>query len=202
MKVLVVGASGTLGHAITDLLTEKGHDVIGVSRSSQPSVDIADPSSIDQFYAGIDEVDAIITAAGDAAFNSLEKLTDDDVRLSVTSKLSGQVNMVRKGLAKLRRNGVFIITGGFLAYDPWPQTSLITMVNIALEGFTRGAALELTNGQRIVVVHPPFVVETAKQLGMDPSPYPTASEAAEAYLEALEGNMSGAPVFVKGHGPK
>ncbi len=201
MKVLVIGASGTLGNAIINLLEQKGHEVIAVSRSTQPSVDITNPSSIDDLYNNIGKVDAIITAAGGAAFTALEKLTDEDVQFSVTSKLAGQVNMVRKGLQNLNPNGVFIITGGILAYNPFQQTSMIAMVNIALEGFAKAAALDLKDGKRIVVVHPPFVVETAEKLGMDPSPYPTASEAAEAYLEALEGNMTGVPVFVKGHQP-
>jgi NAD(P)-dependent dehydrogenase (short-subunit alcohol dehydrogenase family) len=200
MKTLLIGA-GTLGGEIKKLLEEKGHEVVSATRASHPAVDISIPSSIDGFYGNLGMVDAIICAAGDAAFKSLEELADKDVVLSVTSKLSGQVNIVRKGIQNLNPGGVFVITGGTLAYTPGPQTSLITMVNLGLEGFAKGAALDLKDGKRIVIVHPPFVKETAAMFGMDTSPWPSAKDAAKAYLVAVEGNMTGEPVFVEGYKP-
>ena len=201
MKALVVGSNGTIGKEVVKLLKEKGNEVIEASRSTKPSIDIADTSSIESFYSTLGEVDAIICAAGEAAFSSLDKVTDEGIQLSVNSKLLGQVNLVRKGLQNLRPGGVFVLTGGILAYSPMPQTSLIAMVNAALEGFARAVALELTEGRRIVVVHPDWVAETAAKVGMDPAPYPDAAKTASAYLEAIEGNKNGEPVFVEGHKP-
>ncbi|WP_247232897.1 short chain dehydrogenase [Telluribacter sp. SYSU D00476] len=201
MRIVVLGATGTIGGAIVQLLKEKGHEVIEASRTTQPGIDIAEPSTIDQFFDQVGEVDAIISAAGSAAFAALGQLTDDDMQLSVNNKLLGQVNMVRRGLPKLRPNGVAIITGGFLAYTPSPQTSMIAMVNAGLEGFARAAALEMTEGRRVVVVHPPWVAETAIKLGMDASPWPDATKTAEAYVTALEGTQNGVPIFVKGYEP-
>jgi NAD(P)-dependent dehydrogenase (short-subunit alcohol dehydrogenase family) len=201
MKIVVIGASGTIGRAVANLLKDRGHDVVEASRSSQPSVDITDGSSIDRFYESLGEVDAIITTAGDAAFVALDKLTDEQIQLSLNSKLMGQINAVRKGLKNLRPNGVAVITGGMLAYSPWPQTSMITMVNAGLEGFVRAAALDMTDGRRIVIVHPPWVAETAMALGMDATPWPNAAKVAEAYLRAVEGNQNGVPVFVEGYQP-
>lgn len=201
MKVLIIGASGTIGKAVTQLFKDEGHEVSEASRSTQPGVDFTNPAAINKFYSEADEVDAIITTAGDAAFVSLDKLNDEQIQLTLQSKLMGQINMVRKGIAKLRPNGVFVITGGMLAYSPWPQTSMITMVNAGLEGFAKAAALDLTEGRRIVIVHPPWVAETAKALGMDATPWPDAAKVAEAYLEAVEGNQNGVPVFVKGYQP-
>jgi NAD(P)-dependent dehydrogenase (short-subunit alcohol dehydrogenase family) len=201
MKIVVIGATGTIGKAVSSLLEEKGHEVIATSRSSEFSVDFTSASSIDRFYESIGEVDAIITTAGDASFVSLDKLSDADIELSLHSKLMGQINMVRKGLTKLKPGGVFVITGGMLAYSPWPQTSMITMVNLGLEGFTKAAALDLTEGRRIVVVHPPWVAETATALGMDATPWPNAAKVAEAYLTAVEGEQNGVPVFVEGYQP-
>jgi len=201
MKIVVLGASGTIGKAVTKLMKDKGHEVVEASRSTQPSIDIMNLSTVDDFYQQVGEVDAVISAAGDAAFVSLDKVTDEQIQLSVNSKLLGQINMVRKGLPYLRPNGVFVITGGMLAYAPWPETSMITMVNAGLEGFSKAAALDLTEGRRIVIVHPPFVAETAAALGMDASPWPDAATTAVAYLEAVEGSKSGEPVFVEGYSP-
>jgi NAD(P)-dependent dehydrogenase (short-subunit alcohol dehydrogenase family) len=202
MKALVVGSNGTIGKAVTQLLKEKGMEVIEASRSGNPALDITDNSGMDAFFAKLGPVDVIVSAAGDAAFVSLDKVTDNDIQLSVNSKLLGQVNLVRKGLSNLRPGGVFVITGGILAYSPIPQTSLISMVNAGLEGFARAAALELTGGRRVVIVHPAWVAETASKIGMDPAPWPDAEKTATAYLEAIEGTNNGEPVFVKGYTPE
>lgn len=202
MKALVVGSNGTIGKAVTQLLKEKGMEVIEASRSGNPALDITDNSGMDAFFAKLGPVDVIVSAAGDAAFVSLDKITDNDIQLSVNSKLLGQVNLVRKGLSNLRPGGVFVITGGILAYSPIPQTSLISMVNAGLEGFARAAALELTGGRRVVIVHPAWVAETASKIGMDPAPWPDAEKTATAYLEAIEGTNNGEPVFVKGYTPE
>lgn len=201
MKVLVIGYSGTIGNAVTRLLKEKGYEIIPASRSTEPSMNMEDPSSIDKFFAGIDQVDAIIAIAGAVAGGAIDKLTDEQVEVGLNSKLAGQVNIVRKGLTKLKPGGVFVITGGMLAFMSWPQTSMYTMVNAGLDAFAKGASLDLTEGRRIVIVHPPYVAETAAKLGMDTSPWPSAGETAKAYLEAIEGNKNGEPVFVKGYEP-
>ena len=201
MKALVIGSSGTIGNAVTRLLQEKGYEIIPASRSTEPSMNMEDPSSIDKFFAGIDEVDAIVAMAGSVAGGAIDKLTDEQVEVSLKSKLAGQINIVRKGLTKLRPGGVFVITGGMLAFMSWPETSMYTMVNAGLDAFAKGAALDLTEGRRIVIVHPPYVAETAAKLGMDTSSYPSADETAIAYLEAIEGNKNGEPVFVKGYEP-
>jgi NAD(P)-dependent dehydrogenase (short-subunit alcohol dehydrogenase family) len=201
MRIVVLGATGTIGKAVAELLRNKGHEVIAASRSSEPAVDIANPASIPAFFEQVGEVDAIVSAAGSAAFVALPDLTEEQIQLSLTSKLMGQINMVRYGLPKLRSNGVAVITGGFLAYAPAPKTSMIAMVNAGLEGFAKAAALDLTDGRRIVIVHPPWVAETAEQLGMDPTPWPNAAKTAEAYLAAVEGSQNGKPVFVEGYSP-
>jgi NAD(P)-dependent dehydrogenase (short-subunit alcohol dehydrogenase family) len=201
MRIVVVGATGTIGKAVAQLLKGKGHEVIEASRSTQPAIDITQPSSIEAFYSQTGEVDAIVSAVGDAAPGPLDKLTDEQVQFSLTSKLQGQINVVRKGLPYLRPNGVFVITGGFLAYKPAPQTSMYAVANSGLEGFAKAAALDLTEGRRIVIVHPPWVAETAAALGMDASPWPDAAATAAAYLTAIEGNSNGQPVFVEGYDP-
>lgn len=165
-------------------------------------MDIKDPASIGAYYTAIGEVDAIIyTAAGSVSFGTISELTDEGIYLDINSKLLGQVNPVRQGLSKVRPGGVFILTGGMLAYNPWPKTSVIAMVNAGLEGFVRGAALDLQDGRRIVIVHPPAVREWAIQMGMDGAPWPNAATVAETYLKTLESQITGQPVFVEGYGP-
>lgn len=201
MDVLLIGASGTLGKAVAHLFTKQGFTLIGASRSTQPGVDFTDLASIDAFYESIDELDALLITGGDAAFGPLDQLTDSQLELTISSKLMGQINMARRGIAKLRPHGVLVLTGGMLAYTPWPGSSLVAMVNAGLEGFVRAAALDMTQDRRVVIVHPPLVAETAGLFGLDSTQYPTAATVARAYLEAVKSGQNGAAVFVSGYDP-
>ena len=203
MKVVIIGATGLIGKAVTTLLTDKGHEVVQATRHTQPGLNIEDPASIEAFYKTLGEVDAIINAAGVLAFgfSPLPEVSDEDFQLGIRNRPMGQVNLVRKGLSNIRPGGVFILTGGTFAFDPWPKTAAMTMAAAGLEGFVRAAALDLTDARRVVVVHPPIVRDTAIQMGMDGAPWPNAATVAETYRMALESQITGQPVYVEGYRP-
>lgn len=123
-------------------------------------------------------------------------LIPKQIYIGINSKLMGQVNICRKALEALKPNGAIILTGGIFAHSPWPETTNIAMVNAALEGFVKALALELTEGRRILVVHPPFVKETAQAMGMDGSNCPPAVEVACAYVQGFEGKETGKAVYL------
>ena len=70
-------------------------------------------------------------------------------------------------------------------------SAAISLVNAALEGFGRAAALEMPRGIRINIVSPNWVVDTLKAFNMDPSTGTPVEVVAQAYVEALEGTMNG-----------
>lgn len=199
MRVAVIGASGTIGKAICELLSREGMEVIKASRSTSPRIQIENPASVESFYQEVGELDAVICAAGNPAFGPLNELSDEQIQESFASKLAGQIFVVRKGLDKINPGGIFILTGGTLAHQPWPGTSMAAMVNAALEGFARAAALDLTENRRIITIHPPLVKETAPMFGIDDSPWPPAATVAQTYLDALKSEQTGVPLFVKGY---
>jgi len=204
MKVVVVGAAGLIGTAVTALLTEKGHEIVQASRNTQPSLNLDDPASIEAFYKAIGEVDAVICAApkGGGGMGPLTGLSDEVIDSYTKSKLLGQVNLVRKGLSNIKPGGVFILTGGMSGFIAMPNSSISGMLNIALDKFVSRVAPELQDGRRIVIVHPTAVREWAIKLGVDGARFPTAATVAETYLKALEGTNTGEPVFVEGHSPQ
>lgn len=191
MRVIVVGATGTIGKGVVEALSGR-HEVVRVGRTSgEYRVDATSRESIDRFFREVGPFDALISLVGGAAFKPLADLTDEDFQLSLTHKLMGQVNLVRGGLAHVRDGGSFTLTSGVLSREPMPGTSAISLVNAGLEGFAFAAALDMPRGVRINVVSPPWVTETLESLGWDTSPGMPAADVARAYVECVEGSRNG-----------
>jgi NAD(P)-dependent dehydrogenase (short-subunit alcohol dehydrogenase family) len=192
MKIVIIGATGTIGKAVAATLRGK-HEVIAVSRSAADyRADITDKSSLEKAFAAIGKVDAIVSAAGGAVFKPLAALTDADFEKCLHDKLMGQVNVVRVGSQYIRSGGSITITSGVLAGEPMPGAAAISMVNAGLEGFGRAAALELGNEKiRVNVVSPPWVTETLIAYKMDLANGLPAAEVAKAYVKSVEGEATG-----------
>lgn len=191
MKVIVIGATGTIGRAIVQAIGNR-HEVIPVSFSkSIIKVDIADKTSITKMFETTGRVDAVIVAAGLAKFGPMNSLTDSDFALCLNNKLMGQVNVVRLGLDHVNDNGSFTLTSGILSRLPMKGSSAISLVNSAIEGFSRAAALEMPRGIRINTVSPNWVIDTLKAFGMDPLIGTPVEVVAGAYVQASEGLMTG-----------
>ncbi len=192
MRILVVGATGTIGREIVAAL-RPDHEVVSASRSRSPvAVDIASPESIGAMYREVGAVDAVVSAAGDARFRPFANLTDEDYEYSLENKLMGQVNLVRLGLSRIRDGGSITLTSGILARTPMAGSAAISLVNAGLEGFVRAAALEAPRGIRVNAVSPPWVRETLQALGMDPKPGLPAAAVARAYVSSVTGSQTGA----------
>jgi NAD(P)-dependent dehydrogenase (short-subunit alcohol dehydrogenase family) len=191
MRILVVGATGTIGRAVVAALSN-GNEILAASRSRSPlKVDLTSTESVRAMYRQAGPVDAVVGAAGEAKFSPLASLSDDDFAFSLESKLMGQVRLVRWGLDSVRDGGSFTLTSGVLARQPMPGSAAISLVNAGLEGFARAAALEAPRGIRVNVVSPPWIDETLRALGMDPSSGLPADAVARSYVESVTGNRSG-----------
>lgn len=192
MKIIVVGATGTIGTAVVTLLKQK-HQVITVSRSSGDyRADITNKASVEASLVEIGKVDAIVSTVGSAVFKPLFELTDADFENSLHDKLMGQVNIVRVGSCHVMPGGSITLTSGVLAAEPVPGSAAISLVNAGLEGFGRAASLELQGIKvRLNMVSPPWVRETLVALSMDPFAGMPADEVAKAYQQSVEGSATG-----------
>jgi NAD(P)-dependent dehydrogenase (short-subunit alcohol dehydrogenase family) len=142
-------------------------------------------------FQTVGKFDAVVSAAGQAKFGSLDDLTDADYLFSFSNKLMGQANLVRIGRQFIADGGSLTLTTGVLGQEPIKGSASISMVNAGLEGFVRAAALELPRGIRVNVVSPPWMTETLVARKMDPSPGMPAARVAQAYLASIEGTMTG-----------
>jgi NAD(P)-dependent dehydrogenase (short-subunit alcohol dehydrogenase family) len=191
MKIIVIGSHGTIGSEIVKAL-RPAHEVVEVNRSSGAiRADIRDVGSIRKMYAEAGRVDAVISAAGSGAWKPLDELTDQDFADSLAYKLMGQVNVIRYGFASLVDGGSMTVTSGVLSRQPAKSGAAISLANAGLEGFARAAALEAPRGIRVNVVSPPWVSETLKAMGMDPSHGLPAATVAKAYVSSVTGGQTG-----------
>ncbi|ODS57066.1 MAG: short chain dehydrogenase [Acidobacteria bacterium SCN 69-37] len=190
MRIIVIGATGTIGRAVADALSAT-HTVIAASRHGDARVDIADPASIRALFAATGRVDAVVSAAGAARFRPIAELTDEDFAFSLANKLMGQVNVVREAIAHVADGGSITVTSGVLGQQPSPGSGAISLVNAGLEGFARAAALEAPRGIRVNVVSPPWITETLRALGMPLEGGLDAAAAAQVYVQSVEGTETG-----------
>ena len=191
MRIVIIGASGTIGRAVTEALGAR-HEVVRVGNTKGDfQVDLASADSIKRLFEKIRPFDAVVCTAGAARFAPLNKLTEEDFAFSLANKLMGQVNLVRFGSAHINDRGSFTLTSGVLANEPVPGSAAISLVNAGLEGFVRAAALELPREVRINIVSPPWVSETLASMGKDPATGLPGRKVAAAYVEAVEGRRNG-----------
>src|ERR1700754_87868 len=118
MKILLVGASGTLGMAVRKELGNR-QEIIAAGRSSgDVRVDLTDEASIKAMLDKVGTVDAIASTAGHVTFAPLAKLDAAAFAVGLNDKLMGQVNLVQQGVAHLVDGGSFTLIGGILSEHP------------------------------------------------------------------------------------
>jgi NAD(P)-dependent dehydrogenase (short-subunit alcohol dehydrogenase family) len=129
MKLLLIGATGTIGHAVAEALSPR-HEVVAVSRHSEPlQVDISSPQAVRDLFTNVSAIDGVISTAGAARFMPLAQLDDEDFAFSLQNKLMGQVNVIREALLRIRDGGVVIVTSGILSRLPAPGGAAFSLVN-------------------------------------------------------------------------
>jgi NAD(P)-dependent dehydrogenase (short-subunit alcohol dehydrogenase family) len=193
MRIIVTGATGTIGKPVADALAAR-HEVVRVGHrrgGTDFQADVSSKESIEHLFAAVGPFDALVSVAGSARFKPVEELADEDFQFSLANKLMGQVNLVRYGLRHVRDGGSFTLTSGILGPSPMPGSAAISLVNMGLEGFARAVALEKPRGVRVNVVSPPWVTETLVELGWDTAPGLPAAVVARAYVESVESRRTG-----------
>jgi len=192
-KMVVVGATGAIGRAAVAALSSR-HEVIEVgTRRGTYQVDAACPQSVQALFQTLGKVDGVVVAFGSVHFGPLDQTTHAQFMLGLRDKLMGQVNLVLEGQAWMCDGGSFTLTGGVTAHQPVREGTNASTVNMALEGFVRGAAIDLQRGMRINLVSP-TVLDVSADLyapyfpGFEPV---ASSRVGLAYVRSVEGAGTG-----------
>lgn len=193
MKIVIVGASGTVGRTVTETLSRK-HEVIRVGRSQGDyQVDITSQKSVEALFEKVGRVDAIVSATGNLFFGPLSTMTDRNFNQGLQDKLLGQIRLALTGQHYLNDGGSITLISGIIAHEPIAQGTNAATINAGLEGFVRAAACELGRGLRINLISPTVLSESAAAYddffsGFESVP---AATVANAYRRSVEGIQTG-----------
>jgi len=199
MKVIIVGAAGAVGNTAVQALSGR-HEVISVGRTTgDVQMDIEDVDSIRAMYQQVGKVDAVVSAVGHVHFGAVHEMTSEQFMMGVNRKVLPQVNLVLEGLEYVNDGGSFTVTSGVLNRDPIRGGSCAAAANGALDGFVRGAAVDMPRGIRINAVSPAVLeVCRAKYDGFFHGHRHVSNEAVGlAYSKAVEGCLSGQVLVVE-----
>lgn len=193
MKILIVGAAGKLGSAVTRLMMDLGHEVITVGRSSGDILcDIADENQLTALWENVGQVDAVVSAAGDVTYAPFAQLGSTEFHSAWKQKALAQINLVRTGLEHVSPTGSFTLISGIPSRDPVISGVAAATVNGAIEAFVRSAAVEIAP-RRINAVSPSVFEESLEEYGDYFPGFPPVAlaEVARGFRKAVEGASTG-----------
>lgn len=190
MRILIIGAGGHVGRTAVEAL--QGHEIIAASRSGEPSVDVADPASVERLFQAVGPVDAVIAALGGVPFRPLSDLDRSDYESAFRGKVLTQVDVVRLGTPFVRDGGSFTLTTGILAREAIATGAAASLANGALESFVLAAATELPRGIRINAVSPSVLEDAPSYHSSFPGFVPVSSHrVGQAYAKSVLGVQTG-----------
>lgn len=164
-NILVIGANGAFGAAISEQLIKHGARVLGTARSAESSVrlssnltarlllDLEQPNSIqilaDYLLGRPESIDGIVLAAGLVGFGSLAETPVGQVERLMRVNALGQIELVQRLLPKLldsvltEREPFVVSISGVIAESPMAGLAAYSASKSALFGFAQAAAKEL-----------------------------------------------------------
>jgi cyclic-di-GMP-binding biofilm dispersal mediator protein len=164
-NILVIGANGAFGAAISEQLIEHGARVLGTARSAESSVrlssnltarlllDLEQPNSIqilaDYLLGQPESIDGIVLAAGLVGFGSLAETPVGQVERLMRVNALGQIELIQRLLPKLldsvltEREPFVVSISGVIAESPMAGLAAYSASKSALFGFAQAAAKEL-----------------------------------------------------------
>jgi NAD(P)-dependent dehydrogenase (short-subunit alcohol dehydrogenase family) len=156
--VIIGGSSGTglataraaaaAGAAVTIASSDQGR--LSTALAGLPGncdgalVDTRSESEVAALFASIGELDHLVYTAGDAVTpRALQDLSLDEARQQFEVRFWGAIATVKHAAPRIRPGGSIVLTSGTIGVRPAPGAALAASGAGAIEGLTRGLAVEL-----------------------------------------------------------
>ena len=194
MKILVIGAAGTIGSAIVKNLQIDAEIITAGMHSGDYKIDLSDHASIQAAFDAIGTLDAVVVAAGaPTVFKHASEMQIADYVFSFQYKLLGQLDVALAAVPMLNDGGSITLTSGVLNRDFIKHGSAAAVVNAAVEAFVQSTAWEMPRAIRINVVSPCLLEESAEKYAAYFPGFPTVPSAAvaQAYRKSIYGIQTG-----------
>lgn len=171
-KIFIVGAGSGMGAALATMAVARGAKValagrkqdkldkvaaeLGDSVLGTYALDISDAKQVDVALAEQAPYDHIVSTAADLVFKPFLELSDMEIQSMVASKLYGPINLARSADKHLTNSGSVLFYSGLAAYRQGVGSSIVGVVNIALESLVANLAIEM-KPKRFNVISPGVV---------------------------------------------
>lgn len=218
----ITGASQGFGLEFVAQLLAAGHNVAATSRTiaglekaagTHPNllplqVDLTNEDSVEaainNTIAKFGVIDVVVNNAGYGQIGGIEELTDKEARTNFDVNVFGALNVIRKALPQLRKQGsghIFNIAsiGGYTG--AFPGWGIYCATKFAMAGFTESLSYEIAPfGIKTTLVLPGyfrtnFLEGTSMALPANPiAEYASVRESVQLHQEQIRGNQPGDPV--------
>jgi NAD(P)-dependent dehydrogenase (short-subunit alcohol dehydrogenase family) len=202
--VLVTGATGGLGTAVSKVFREAGWTVLEVSRSAGPDAISADLTTVDGAKSAVaraleraGHIDALVHLVGGYAGGKPIAETDDLLwERMLNLNLNAAFYMARAILPHMlaAKSGRIIMIGSRVAIDPVAKMGAYAVSKAALVALVRTIAAEVKNSGVTANIILPSVIDTPANRAQMPSVDPTKwvkPEAIARFIRWLASEESG-----------
>jgi len=170
-NVVVVGGTRGLGRELAQFYAGQGRDVVITGRDAAAAaacaaeiggstrglgVDLADPETIGDRLADVDDVEFLVLAAIERDSNTVKDYDIAAAMRLVTLKVVGYTETIHALLPRMVEDSAVLIYGGLARDRPYPGSTTVTTVNGAVTGLVRTLVIELAP-RRVNALHPAIV---------------------------------------------
>jgi NAD(P)-dependent dehydrogenase (short-subunit alcohol dehydrogenase family) len=191
--VFIIGGTAGIGLATAKALVSTGVRVTIAGRGAERAAEIAgsightaegvhldleDPTSIKTALASGDPIDHLVLTAMYGANASIKTIDYSDAARAARVKIVGYVEAINTALPRLKATSSIVLFGGLAKANPYPGSTMVSIVNGGTVGMLRTLAVELAP-IRVNGISPGLVEDSPRWIKR-------ASEGAQPTIDAMK----------------